>query len=505
VLHDVGRYRVTRRIGQGGMAEVFEAVAAGPDGFERRVAVKRLLATHAHTPAFGRMFFDEAKIASRLHHAHIAAILDYGVDEAGHPFQVLELVDGVDVGRLVALGADAGAPLPVELALSICTDIAHALEHAHGAVDADGRSLGIVHRDVSPANILVSWSGDVKLTDFGIAFARGRLETTSVGVAKGTLLYMAPEQMMRGEVDGRTDVFALGCVLHSLVAGASPLAGESTMADLIAGAPLGLAPGLPADVREIVARATRLLRTERYASAGEMAGALGTALARRIATDPRSVMREWLTRLRPRTDAVGRLDALLGVGLVFSGVRATAGAQPTGTGGIERPARRRFYRLQVAAALLPVAIGIGALAMWPRAEGGRGDGGGIGDGGGGGDGGGIGDGGGGGGLGREIDAAVVAAAVVDAGVASAPRGHRPPPVRPPAPSGTGVVAVGGDGALRAEIIVDGESRGYAPKVLELAVGAHKVVLILPGGRQVERSVAVLPTHTPSAPLRVMVK
>src|SRR4029079_19783651 len=94
-----------------------------------------------------------------------------------------------------------------------------ALEYAHGGAGPDGRSLGIVHRDVSPGNILVSWSGDVKLTDFGIAFARNRTETTSAGTTKGTLLYMAPEQIMRGDVDGRTDVFALGCVLHALVAG----------------------------------------------------------------------------------------------------------------------------------------------------------------------------------------------------------------------------------------------------------------------------------------------
>src|SRR5262249_44263343 len=326
---EVGRYRVTRRIGKGGMAEVFEAVAPGPDGFERRVAIKRLLERHAVDPSFGRMFLDEARIASQLHHAGVVAVLDYGVADA-HPFQVLEYIDGVDVNALLELGRAAGAPLPVELALAICTDIAHALDYAHRALGADGRPLGIVHRDVSPANILVGWSGDVKLSDFGIAFARGRVEETAAGLAKGTLLYMAPEQLMRGELDGRTDLFALGCVLHRLIAGASPLAGETAMADLIAGAPLVLSPTLPDDVRAVVARATRLARADRFPDAAAMAEALGQALARRIDTDPRSRMNAWLTQVKPgaeRGPVAGRLDPLLGVGLVFSGVRATEEAR----------------------------------------------------------------------------------------------------------------------------------------------------------------------------------
>src|SRR5262249_20133381 len=158
-----------------------------------------------------------------------------------------------------------------------------------------------------------------------------------------------------------SDLFALGCVLHALVAGASPLAGENAMADLIAGAPLVLARDLPDDVRAIVVRATRLSRSERFASATGMAAAPRPALARRITTDPRSVLREWLTRVRGAwpAPAGAKLDALVGVGHVLSGVRATEGSVDTGTS--EAPARRRFHRLKVAAALLPAAIGIGAL------------------------------------------------------------------------------------------------------------------------------------------------
>jgi hypothetical protein len=414
------------------------------------------------------------------------------------------------------MGREAGVPMTAAMALAICTDIAHALEHAHGAADEQGRPLGIVHRDVSPANILVSWNGDVKLTDFGIAFARGRLETTSAGFTKGTLLYMAPEQIMHGAIDGRTDVFALGCVLHALIAGQSPLAGENAMADLISGKPLRVSRDLPDDVYDVVVRATRLLKEDRFATAGEMASALGKALARRIDRDARTMMREWMARLRPTVaaappaPAVGKLDGLLGGNLVFDGLRKSlppgevvAGPPPSET---FQPAPRRRGMLVVAGVvpLLGAAVAIGVWTMRGRAE-------------------------------TKVDAAPIAVAApppivtplaspeanpspspVDAGVADAaavvierprPRPRpaqqatEPPPPPPPRPTGNGVLAIGGGGALRAEILVDGQSRGFAPRVLTLPVGTHEVVLVRPDGARVERTVTVHASHTPSAPLR----
>ncbi len=300
------------------MAEVLEGVAIGQHGFRRKVAIKRILREYTADPGFGRMFFDEAKIASQLHHANIVAVLDFGVSD-GVPFQVLEFVDGVDASRLRDLGEAAGHPFPIELALAIATDVAHALEHAHAAIDDKGARLGIVHRDVSPANVLVAWSGDVKLSDFGIAFAHGRNEPTHAGQAKGTLLYMAPEQVLRGEIDGRTDLFGLGCALHTLCTGKSPLSVENAMADLIAGGTLALDPSLPEDVRAIVARATRLSRSERWASATEMADALGSALAARVTRDARTLMREWLTLVKPgpAPKRRGKLDGFLDLELVL--------------------------------------------------------------------------------------------------------------------------------------------------------------------------------------------
>ena len=158
------RYRIERRLARGGMAEILEATAVGAAGFERAVAIKRLLPEHGADPSFERMFIDEARIASRLHHPNIVSVLDFGV-AGGAPFQVLELVEGLDAGRLRMRGDELGAPLDLDSALHIAAETARGLHHAHTASGRDGRPLGIVHRDVSPQNVLVSWTGEVKLSD----------------------------------------------------------------------------------------------------------------------------------------------------------------------------------------------------------------------------------------------------------------------------------------------------------------------------------------------------
>lgn len=320
-MGDVGRYRVIKLIGRGGMAEVLEAIAQGEHGFERRVAIKRLLASDSSDVArYERMFLDEARIAAQLHHANIVAVLDYGVAD-GRPFQVLEHIDGRDLRSLITI---PGHPLPIELALYIISVVAHALEYAHTMVDAHGKALGIVHRDVTPANVLVAWSGDIKLTDFGIAFAHKRTEQTHAGMTKGTPLFMSPEQLMGDRVDGRADLFSLGCVLHTIIAGWSPLSKGDQPFLLVSGVELELAPELPEDVRAIIARATRCARGERYQSAGALAADLAAAIARRGVIDPRSALRNWMAVARdPSASQVapapgrGRLDALLGGDVVL--------------------------------------------------------------------------------------------------------------------------------------------------------------------------------------------
>jgi tRNA A-37 threonylcarbamoyl transferase component Bud32 len=522
-VHEAGRYRMVRRIGEGGMAEVFEAEALGEGGFRRRVAIKRLLAANAGDEAFRRMFLDEARIASQLHHAGIVAIVDFGISD-GLPFQVLEYVDGPSLIELRELAGE----IPVEVVLAIGTEIAHALEHAHQATDGEGRRLGIVHRDVSPGNILVAWSGDVKLTDFGIAFARGRDVTTSAGVAKGTLAFMAPEQVLRGELDGRTDVFGLGCVLALLATGASPLSTEGAMADLVAGGKLGLPASLPDDVRAIVARAIEGRRADRWESAAAMAAALGGALARRKAVDGKTLLREFLGRVRGGGAAAatpaarGRLDAVLDLELVLAAtdnevreftvrpsrempvvaevergrrptVRLVRQAEPAE----ERPRPRRGVGLVGGGAVALVAIAALALkegtrppivlpdppapppvvVVEPPPPGHAGE------------------------DGERFDLGGAAGVRVPVVPASPRPSLIPDEVIPPSVT-LGTLVIGGEGALRSEIFVDGKSRGFAPKSLELRLGDHLVELVGPGGeKKATRRVVLEARHTASAPLR----
>lgn len=298
------------------MAEVFEAELAGDHGFSRRVAIKRMSEQVAHDAAAAARFLEEARIASSLHHAGIVAVLDFGVMD-GTPFQVLELVDGLNADQLIDRAG--GGKLPTDVALAIAADVAHALHHAHQARDAAGADLAIVHRDVKPSNVLLSWAGDIKLSDFGIAFARGRAIQTETGLAPGSWTFMAPEQRTRSAVDRRADVFSLGCTLHALLTGDSPQRDFDVAIALTAGTPLALAERFDDDVRAILERALRPSPAERYATAGELANALGAALARRLTRDPRSRVQEFLTPLREAPAARGGLlDQLLAVELVLA-------------------------------------------------------------------------------------------------------------------------------------------------------------------------------------------
>jgi tRNA A-37 threonylcarbamoyl transferase component Bud32 len=304
------RYRIVRRLGQGGMAEVFEAELIGELGFVRKVAIKQLRPEALRDPVAARRFVDESRIASRLHHANIVSVLDVGVID-DRPFQVLELVDGLDAQ---ALASRLGGALPIELALIIAHAVAHALDHAHGAIDGDGRALGIVHRDVKPANILVAWTGDVKLADFGIAVAHDRAAYTETGAVAGTRGFLAPEQRLRGELDGRSDVFALGLTLHALCTGGTPLADPGAELRLLGGGPLALDPALPDDVRAVIEPAVRPDRRDRPTAAA-FAAALGHALGARQVRDARSALRVVMVGLQGGPRRQGALDQLLGVEL----------------------------------------------------------------------------------------------------------------------------------------------------------------------------------------------
>jgi serine/threonine-protein kinase len=282
------------------MAEVFEAFLLGEGGFERRVALKRLLPEVAEDDVSAQRFLDEARIAGSLHHPNVAAVLDMGVLE-GVPFLISELVDGLDLRSLEEEAGPASGPIPFEIALHVVCEVAAGLHHAHRAVDTEGRPLGIVHRDVSPENIMVSWQGDVKLIDFGIAHALSRLAATRVGGPPGKLSYMAPEQTSQGTVDPRTDVFALGCVLHWLLSGESPIEG---------GRRAELDPAIDPRVRPIVERAIQQNQAQRYPSAA----ALASDIKKLGASASRQALVEWMAAVeraqRPRKDPASERQRL---------------------------------------------------------------------------------------------------------------------------------------------------------------------------------------------------
>ena len=211
----LGRYQVLRRLALGGMAELYLARQLGDAGYEKVVALKRVLPHLAEEKSFVDMFLNEARLAATLSHSGIAAVHDFGTENGEH-FMVLEYVHGRSGLQLLKA---ARGPLPIAVALTIVHEVAGALHYAHERCGSDGAPLGLVHRDVSPSNILVSFDGDVKLVDFGIAKATAHSQATQTAAIKGKIAYMAPEQLRGEALDRRCDLFALAVVFYELVLG----------------------------------------------------------------------------------------------------------------------------------------------------------------------------------------------------------------------------------------------------------------------------------------------
>ena len=218
----LGRYEILRPLARGGMAELFLARATGIQGFEKLVVVKRILPEMARDTDYVEMFLEEARLAAGLHHSNIVQVYDIGEDEAA-PFFAMEYLHGEDVRTLLRAAALRRARVPVEHALSIAIGVAAGLHHAHEKRDPDGRPLGIVHRDVSPHNVAVTFDGGVKLLDFGVAKTRRRASATRHGTLKGKLGYMSPEQCRGDELDRRSDVFAVAILLWELLDRPAPV------------------------------------------------------------------------------------------------------------------------------------------------------------------------------------------------------------------------------------------------------------------------------------------
>lgn len=269
---DFGRYQLERRLGVGGMAETFVARRLDTQ-VERRVCLKRVLPAFNEDPVFREQFQREARLAAKLRHTNIVTTLDFGAVESVQ-FMALELVEGTDLREVLR----ACHKLPFSIACQVAFDVTHALEYAHRP---EGEFGGIVHRDVTPSNVLISRRGEVKLADFGVAKSLGGTTAlTQTGMMKGKMPYMAPEQMRGADIDGRVDIFALGVLLYESIAGVRPFTGQhevEIMTKIVSGdhPPLRQhAPGAPAALERLVHSMIDSNRDTRIQSAEALIGAL---------------------------------------------------------------------------------------------------------------------------------------------------------------------------------------------------------------------------------------
>ena len=276
-MKQLGRYELVKRLAVGGMAELYLASASGPKGFKRRLVLKKILPQLADDPSFVEMFLGEARIAGRLDHPNIAQVYEVG-EADGSYFIAMEHVDGPNLRTLAARARQAGQPLSPYLVAKIVSLACEGLGYAHEFCDPEtGEALNIVHRDISPDNIIISRSGSVKVVDFGIAKAASQSHHTQTGVLKGKPAYMAPEQMARQRVDHRADIYALGVVLYELLSGARPHEArddiELIRAVLLQEPMVPLSrrcPDLPGPLAAIVERALAREPDARYGSCREL-------------------------------------------------------------------------------------------------------------------------------------------------------------------------------------------------------------------------------------------
>jgi serine/threonine protein kinase len=269
-----GKYYLYERIAVGGMAEIFKGSLYGTDGFEKKMVVKQILPQFAKSREFIQMFIDEAKICVSLSHGNIVPVYELGQIN-GIYFISMEYIDGVTLGELLDAALDADKPVSIPHALFICMEMLSGLDYAHRKTDEQNNPLNIVHRDVSPQNILISFEGEVKLVDFGIARAATKVHATEAGVIKGKFGYMSPEQAAGKKLDARSDVFAAGILLYEMLTMDRLFDNgeEAYTLDRIKNAdiapPSSINTNLPPELDAILSKALSKNINKRYQSAGE--------------------------------------------------------------------------------------------------------------------------------------------------------------------------------------------------------------------------------------------
>jgi serine/threonine protein kinase len=339
-----GKYALDLCIGRGGMAEVFAGRTVGTAGFSQRVAIKRIYPVHSLDPQFRAMFITEAQLGALLRHNNIVRVLDFDEDEAGCLFLVMDYVDGTDLDGLLHTGL-----LPLPVVLFITGEILRGLAYVHELPPVEGGPRGLVHRDISPQNVLMSWDGAVQISDFGIAKARTATQAGASMMIKGKPAYMSPEQARGLSLDGRSDVFAVGIMLWEMLCGEALFHDPEDLRATLAAVMFGDAPPpssrargpVPGDVERVTMQMLRRDREERHDAAAALAALMACAAYPRSGREAlAALLPERLPERAPRR-----------------GAPRTAPAKPSG----EQPASPR------AAASAPYATAIAVLHDRPRA------------------------------------------------------------------------------------------------------------------------------------------
>ncbi|MCA9653218.1 MAG: protein kinase [Myxococcales bacterium] len=370
------RYEQVGELARGGMAALYLARVRGPSGFTKYVVLKRILAKWADEEEFVEMFLDEARLAATLDHPNVVHVVDAGRDEEG-PFFAMEHIHGEDLRSLLRAQARQGTPLELRHVITIGLGAAAGLHHAHERRDYDGRPLGIIHRDISPSNIIVTFEGGVKIVDFGIAKASTSRHATRPSIRKGKIAYMSPEQCKGAPIDRRSDVFSLGIVLHELCTGRRLFHGDNEFAimnaivnhDAIA--PSRLRADLPPGLERIIQRALRRSPDERYSDARALQRDLerfaeeqgiapsATALGERLEELFGSRPYPWETLATARTSVGGTTDPTRAVEADEVETKVAASSSTPAAVVEGSPPRRRPWAWVVA----PLGLGAAALAV----------------------------------------------------------------------------------------------------------------------------------------------
>lgn len=377
----VDRYELVGEIASGGMATVYLARLTGVGGFQRFVAIKRLHPHLAGEKEFVEMFLDEARLAAGIHHSNVVSILEVGASPLGY-YLVMEYVEGDTLARLLARAAGKGQRLPTGIALRIVLDALFGLHGAHELKDDKGRSLELVHRDVSPQNVLVGIDGVARITDFGVARATSRLTATRVGQLKGKLAYMAPEQAQGEALDRRADVFSAGILIWETLAAKRLFKAENEAATLsrVMNEPIPdltrVAPHLSRELAAVVKRGLDRDRNKRYATAQQFAEAIeaaatgrdGIAAPREVAAfvkemigqeieQQREAVRAWIARSEPSQVALAPPPAPSSVSVAAMSIPGEGSHSAThgALSGVVAPRRSRVGMFAVVVLLFGVA------------------------------------------------------------------------------------------------------------------------------------------------------